>query len=376
MTSSFNLNLVSAGILFGLVQLALLCLLFYFKRDPAHRPYLVLFFTALLLVQLETFFNRVGLTARIPHILNTTTPLIFVLGPFIYLSVQQWLNKLVSTKTVLWHSVPFVLFFLYSFFFFLQPTEYKYNAFVNSFHPELSMLAVQKSFPVDPLNIRGIVVVELLSLHILAYAFLSFYELRNYFRESSARWPLFIIILLTIGGITLFMSQGGVINGARFLPSFIPTFSADLFPTVATYAVSIYLVLYGFPRDIKMSKYYKSGMASEVRTSKLASIIHTIEQQRLYTQPGFSLEQLSQTCNLTKHHVSQVINEEMGCTFFELVNTYRIRDAKKMLVESEPQVKMEQLAYDLGYRSKSTFFNAFKKATNLTPQKFRQTQSN
>jgi AraC-like DNA-binding protein len=182
--------------------------------------------------------------------------------------------------------------------------------------------------------------------------------------------------LLSIGGITLFLSQGGVINGARFLPSFLPTFSADLFPTVATYAVSFYLILNGIPRDVKVAKYYKSGMAREVRTSKLASIIQTIEQQRLYAQPGFSLEQLSQTCSLSKHQLSQVINEEMGCTFFELINTYRIRDAKKMLVGSESHLKMEQLAYDLGYRSKSTFFTAFKKATNQTPQKFRQMQSN
>ena len=79
---------------------------------------------------------------------------------------------------------------------------------------------------------------------------------------------------------------------------------------------------------------------------------------------------------MSSHHLSQILNEELGCTFFELTNSYRIEEAKKRLSESENQYKIEQLAYELGYRSKATFFTAFKKATNLTPQKFREIQSN
>jgi len=38
--------------------------------------------------------------------------------------------------------------------------------------------------------------------------------------------------------------------------------------------------------------------------------------------------------------------------------------------------KMEHLTYELGYKSKSTFFAAFKIITNLTPQKYRDLKGN
>lgn len=105
-------------------------------------------------------------------------------------------------------------------------------------------------------------------------------------------------------------------------------------------------------------------------------ILAIMENQRLFVQPGFSLQLLADSCQISAHHLSQVINEEMGCTFFELTNEYRIREAKRILAKEEDTVKMEQLAYELGYKSKSTFFIAFKKATKLTPHKYRQMNAN
>ena len=61
----------------------------------------------------------------------------------------------------------------------------------------------------------------------------------------------------------------------------------------------------------------------------------------------------------------------MGTTFFGLINRYRIEEAKKILLNTE-SIKMEQLAFDLGYNSKATFFKAFKENTNLSPAKFKE----
>jgi len=97
--------------------------------------------------------------------------------------------------------------------------------------------------------------------------------------------------------------------------------------------------------------------------------MQVIENDKLYLDSNFSLELLSLKTGLSKHHISQIINEQLDCTFFDLTNKYRIEEAKRLLAESS-YVKIEQLAYQLGYRSKSSFFSAFKRATNLTPSKY------
>ena len=97
--------------------------------------------------------------------------------------------------------------------------------------------------------------------------------------------------------------------------------------------------------------------------------INLIEGEKLYLNPAFSLELISQRSNVSKHHISQIINEELGCTFFELTNNFRIEEAKRVL-ENVDYIKLEQLALELGYRSKSSFYSAFKKATQHTPSNY------
>ena len=376
--STPSINLIAVGILFGIVQIFFLFYLLLIKRDHKSSRYFALFLAVILLSQVESFLNRSGYMGSIPHLLNISTPLIFLFGPLIYFYTNAWLKRTIPPREKLLHLLPFLLYFAYSFFFFLQPEAYKYNAFVHSFQPGLETLPVQTTFDADPWNIQGIVVVELLTLHILSYAAFILIRLRKLKRsqpEIKLTWLVFCNSMLAIGGIILFLSQGGIVNGNRLFWSLIPAFSADLFPTAATYVISLYLLKNGLPTGPKLPKYYKLGISKELRSAQLNKIISTIEQNSLFANPGFSLKMLADSCALSTHHISQVLNEEMGCTFFELTNKYRIEEAKRVLAESSDYIKMEQLAYELGYKSKSTFFTAFKRATSLTPLKYQESRA-
>ncbi|MCE7991835.1 MAG: helix-turn-helix transcriptional regulator [Roseivirga sp.] len=367
-----SLNLVAAGILFGILQIAFLLYFFLRKKASSAHRVLALFLLALLWAQIESFLNHSGLMARVPHLLNTATPLIFLFGPILLLHTNKQLDISVSLWSKIIHLIPFVLYFGYSFFFFLQPEAYKYNAFVRSFQPDSELLQVSTNFDMDPLNIQGLVVVELLSLHMILYSVYSLYLTRTHKNHHAAGWLQFTNATLLLGGVTLLLSQGGVVNGYRFFNGLLPNFSADLFPTFATYAISFYVLKNGLVSKIRSPKYYKSSIAKELKHSQVSKIKKSIEDEKVFLRPDFSLQLLAETCNLSTHHVSQILNEEMGCTFFELTNKYRIEEAKTLLSKPEDHFKMEQLAYDLGYKSKSTFFNAFKRETNTTPSKYRQ----
>lgn len=367
-----SLSLISVGILFGIVQIAFLLYFFLSKKSGTAYKAFGIFLIVILWAQIEAFLNRSGYMGHFPHLLNTSPPFIFLLGPLLYLHSRAKMGKALQGWKSWIHFLPFALYFGYSFFFFLQPATFKYNAFVRSFQPGLEQLPVIPAFEMDPLNIQGLVVVELLCLHMIAYSVYTLFWLYRQQVKKHDSWLIFVNSISVLGGLVLFLSQGGVINGSRFLGNPLPVFMADLFPTLATYAVSFYILKNGFNFKVSAPKYYKSPISKELKNSKAQRVIEAIEKDHLYLRADFSLQLLAESCGMSTHHLSQVLNEEMGLSFFELTNKYRITEAKRILSTADQAPKMEQLAYELGYKSKSTFFTAFKKFTDMTPSKYHQ----
>lgn len=99
-----------------------------------------------------------------------------------------------------------------------------------------------------------------------------------------------------------------------------------------------------------------------------------IKEKELYLNPNFSLTDAAKELRLTKHVLSQYINEKLDKSFPALMNEYRIEKAKRLL-ESKSNYTIESLGYDSGFSSKSTFFTAFKKATGMTPTEYQKTLS-
>ncbi|MFQ6599642.1 helix-turn-helix domain-containing protein [Flavobacterium sp. C3NV] len=96
-----------------------------------------------------------------------------------------------------------------------------------------------------------------------------------------------------------------------------------------------------------------------------------IIEKELFLNPNFSLEEAAKELKVTKHILSQYINEVLGKSFSNLIKEYRIEKAKKLL-ETETNYTIENLGYDSGFNSKSAFFTAFKKTTGLTPAEYQK----
>ena len=72
------------------------------------------------------------------------------------------------------------------------------------------------------------------------------------------------------------------------------------------------------------------------------------------------------------YQLSQVINTSLGQNFYNLINSYRVEEAKQQLSASDKQNQtILAIAYDVGFNSKSVFNKAFKKFTGTTPSKYR-----
>jgi len=369
------LNGHSVSILFGIFQGILISFFFAKKQRLKEHRFFVYFLSALLFVQVHAFLLRSGMMINVLYLLNTSTPVIFLFGPLIFIYTKSLSGDSMTLRQRLFHLLPFFFYLAYSFNFFLQDPAYKFNLLVEILQIDIPLKHFSNSFPTDPWNIQGWVVVEIMVLHLISYGLFSIIGiLRKYSKESETNrsrmhWLNFLSAMLISGGFILFMSEGGIINGEKIFDSPFPPYSADLFSTFAMYGITLYLLTKPGFIAAPIQKYSKSSLSKEIMKAKLIIIKQIIEENKLFLDPNFSLELVAQKTGLGKHHISQIINSELDCNFFFLTNRYRIEEAKRIIKESR-YIKMEQLAYQLGYKSKSTFFNAFKKVTNLTPGKY------
>ena len=122
-------------------------------------------------------------------------------------------------------------------------------------------------------------------------------------------------------------------------------------------------------------KYEKSPLQDEEKEVILQKLMRCMETDKDYRNNLVSLPSVSKKLNSPVHHISQVINEKMDKTFFEMIAHYRIEEAKSLLKEpSEIQLTIEDIADEVGYNSKSAFNRSFKKHTGMTPSEFRESE--
>lgn len=120
-------------------------------------------------------------------------------------------------------------------------------------------------------------------------------------------------------------------------------------------------------------KYKNKEMDPEMQ-QQIGQKLSIIIEKELYLNPDFNLEEAAKELKITKHLLSQYVNETLGKSFSNLIKEYRIEKAKKLL-ETEKNFTLESLGYDSGFSSKSTFFTAFKKMTGSTPAEYQKSYS-
>lgn len=93
------------------------------------------------------------------------------------------------------------------------------------------------------------------------------------------------------------------------------------------------------------------------------------ELQTIYKNKDISLVKMSELLDIPTYKLSAAINEKMNTTFYDLINSKRI-DASLDLLKNNKQFTIEAIALDVGFKSKSAFYRAFKKYKGTTPTNF------
>jgi AraC-like DNA-binding protein len=109
-------------------------------------------------------------------------------------------------------------------------------------------------------------------------------------------------------------------------------------------------------------------LSTEESNSFLEKLRSHVIDNKPYLDPDLTLHDLASQLQVSDRQLSTLINTELGKSFFDLINGYRIEEAKRILRESKDQkLTVLEVMYEVGFNSKSSFNTAFKKYTGSTP---------
>tara|TARA_R110000868_G_scaffold304437_2_gene564971 strand:+ start:42 stop:1136 length:1095 start_codon:yes stop_codon:yes gene_type:complete len=125
-------------------------------------------------------------------------------------------------------------------------------------------------------------------------------------------------------------------------------------------------------KNIESQKYSTSNLSEEDLILGKNKVTDALVNEKLYLNPDLSLNDLSEKVAISSRNLSYVINSQFKMNFADLINTYRIKAAVKIFEESkDPKQTILEVIYEVGFNSKSSFYNSFKKVVGKTPKEFK-----
>ena len=128
------------------------------------------------------------------------------------------------------------------------------------------------------------------------------------------------------------------------------------------------------PQALRRSS--EAGIVMPEREDAAEAVEMYMRAEQPYLDPRLSLERLAAAVDMSPRELSRVIGNTPDGSFYNFVNRYRVDEARRLLMDpAESRTSVEAIGLMAGFRSRSTFYEAFKRATRITPAQFRSERS-
>lgn len=118
--------------------------------------------------------------------------------------------------------------------------------------------------------------------------------------------------------------------------------------------------------------YGKSAVGVEALETYGQSLRQLLEEEKLFLDPDLNLTMIAGRLKISKHHLTQVVNQQFDKNFNQLINSFRIDYACKLMKEDENDLSLEEIAFRSGFSSRVSFYRNFKVAKNMSPTEFKE----
>jgi len=305
-----------------------------------------------------------------PHIFYIGLPFTWLWAPFFYLYVKSLFFSDFRLKYKhLLHSIPFLFFLLFSIF----------NFHVLGFDEKTLLIKSNSIITPQSALLVNILIAIQIAIYIIAAIVMKFNyknKLKNrqstINRNQSAWLNIFIYGYLVAFLITNICRAGLYVYGDL----------RDFYVFISFLSFFIYFILLFYKAISNPDIFIKTEEKPDIKTNIIPkqeayNLLQTLNDymtyQEPYLNPELSLKQLASEVKIPERLLSGIINQYKNQNFYDFVNNYRIGKAKKLLVDDQSNKNIQEILYDSGFNSKSTFNLAFKKHTGLTPSEFKKT---
>ena len=110
---------------------------------------------------------------------------------------------------------------------------------------------------------------------------------------------------------------------------------------------------------------------SPVTHTRLATVLELqMSVKKLYLDPSLTLSDLAAVLCTNRTTLTRCLNQELGSSFYDFVNRYRMEEACRLLAEAAERgetITMQQVSKQSGFNSVSSFNRYFSKFQGITP---------
>jgi AraC-like DNA-binding protein len=328
---------------------------------------------------------------------NHFTPLMLLLGPLLLFYVRGTLNdsyKLYQLDFI--HFIPAIIHLVGIFPYLILPFSEKLNIASSIINDIDKILTVDTnyfysssiSYIIRPVSLLGYI---LFSVYLIWRRFTNATDIHKTPKKQliiTLRWLIILIttiffivlefLIITINSINTKPSIGLNNSNPLYILSglayFIMSISLLLFPNI----------LYGIPKHITIKSLKKSNKEkTDTAVKKSIDITEDpfyglskkikkyIKNEKPYINPDFSINDIAIALNVPQNHVKYCINEIMQTKFATLKNELRLNYAIELLSSDlKDSLTIEGIAKQSGFKTRTSFYNAFKEKTGITPKEF------
>ncbi|MEX0298312.1 MAG: helix-turn-helix domain-containing protein [Kordiimonas sp.] len=340
-----------------------------------------LLITLISLHLLDMTFSRTELIKYFAPISNSSFFFLFLLGPAYFFHVRFLLT---ASKTYRWrdilHLMPSFLVFLTMLPWILAPSELKVAAQQNT-EIEISIF----TYLMLAANI-----IQIISY--LAYSNRLIHSTRLTQAEQSADteinqnirvleiytkaytgWALFYLITFFA---LVFWGQFGEVIDHTWL--FISGLFIQVAGVISLTRSTLFTERLAFqenypPTEREADKYERSTLSAEDCRALRSAFETLMETDKPYLNCELRLPTVAAKLNTTTHHLSQMLNQEIGDSFLKIINRYRVKEVMGLIEENTScKVTVLELAYQAGFNNKNSFNRSFKEVTGMTPTAYKR----
>lgn len=366
---------IIAFVIFQLLLFSVFLLSQKNEKKASHRILGLFFLTlGINMFQAFCFYNVDYFLDKCPHLFFIGSPFAFLYAPLFFYYVKALTSyKFSLRKEDLIHIIPFVIMLVY-----FTAAYYVHSA-------ETKRHLFQTSGIISPVQWRALT--ALLHFQILFYVVLSVSTIRQYRKKmkneyasieninySWLKWLFIGICFLWIIDLSRFIT--GLFNpGIRMI------FEIILY---TGFVCLCYWIIYKAVKQPRIFTEFenktsprKSSLSEASRNRYLKKLSSFMEIEKPYLNPDITLTDLSKRLSIPHRSLSEVINNNLGQNFYDFINAYRIKESQRLLIDESAHYKtILEVLYEVGYNSKSSFHNAFKKYTGMTPSQYKKIHCN